>query len=177
MYSRIKLAGHPLHPMLVSYPIALYSLALVAYIVYAISSNTFWFQLGVVATAGGVTMAVLAALPGFLDWAFGVPARSVAKDHGLRHLLLNVSALVLFIITGIINLPQWAAANPEKTWGIVLPLVGVVCTVVAGYYGWTMIQNDHVGVALSPEQARLEPERAPASEDMTQLPGGLPAAQ
>jgi hypothetical protein len=29
-------------------------------------------------------------------------------------------------------------------------------TVAAGYFGWTMIQNDHVGVALTPEQERLE---------------------
>lgn len=177
MYSRIKLVGHPLHPMLISYPIALYSLALVAYIIYAISNSTFWFQVGVVATAGGVAMAALAALPGFLDWALGVPVRTAAKAHGLWHLVLNVTALALFILTGIINLPQWAAATPEKLWGIVLPLVAVGCTVVAGYYGWTMIQNDHVGVALSPEQARLEPEPPPAGEDMTRFPGGLPAAQ
>jgi hypothetical protein len=51
--------------------------------------------------------------------------------------------------------------------GIILALLSVLCTVGAGYFGWTMIQTDHVGVELTPEQERLE--RGGTSE----LPGRL----
>jgi hypothetical protein len=40
---------------------------------------------------------------------------------------------------------------------VILPLVGVLVTVGAGFYGWTLIQYHHVGVELTPEQSRLEP--------------------
>ena len=38
--------------------------------------------------------------------------------------------------------------------GIALSLVGVLCTVGAGFFGWTLIQTDHLGVELSPDQTR-----------------------
>jgi hypothetical protein len=70
-------------------------------------------------------------------------------------MLLHVPALVLFIINAIVHTGDWK--NPTGTGsGIILALLGVLCTVAAGSFGWTMIQNDHVGVALTSEQERLE---------------------
>src|SRR6185436_4006263 len=74
MYSKAKVLGHPVHPMLVSFPIAFYTATLIAYGVYAATDNRFWFQLGVVANFAGVVTALAAAIPGFIDWAFGIPA-------------------------------------------------------------------------------------------------------
>jgi uncharacterized membrane protein len=161
--------------MIIAYPIALYTLALVAYVIYAIGGIPFWFQVGTVAGVGGALMAIVAAVPGFLDWALGVPSTSPAKAHGLRHMLLNVTALVLFIINDIVNVPQWLSPTPDKLWGVVFAFFGVVCTVAAGFFGWIMIQDDHVGVALSPEQARLErplAPRAPGESEPWRQPGG-----
>jgi uncharacterized membrane protein len=156
MYSKVKIMGHPIHPMLVSYPIALYTSTLVAYIIYGVHKDAFFFKAAVAANIAGIIMAALTALPGFIDWAVGVPSGSPAKAHGLTHMLLNVSALVIFIINAIIHTGNWK--NPSGTAsGIILALIGVLLTVGAGYFGWTMIQNDHVGVALTPEQERLEP--------------------
>jgi hypothetical protein len=69
-------------------------------------------------------------------------------------MLLNVIALVLFIINAAVYASQWYAGHPDRGWGIALSLVGVLCTVGAGFFGWTLIQTDHVGVELSPEQTR-----------------------
>jgi uncharacterized membrane protein len=156
MYSKVKLFGHPIHPMLVAYPIALYTATLVAFIIAAARGDTFWFRVAVVANIGGVIMAVVTALPGFIDWALGIPTDSPAKNHGVRHMLLNVIALVLFIINAVVHASQWYTVHPDQAWGLVLSVVGVLCTVAAGFFGWTMIQTDHVGIELSPEQARLE---------------------
>jgi uncharacterized membrane protein len=148
MYSRVKILGHPIHPMLVAYPIAFYTGTLVAFLIYAAGKDLFWFKVAVVANVAGVVMAAAAALPGFIDWAIGIPSGTPAKSHGLTHMLLNVSALVLFLISAVIHVGQWKSSHPDKAAGIVLALLGVLCTVGAGYYGWTMIQTDHVGVAM-----------------------------
>jgi uncharacterized membrane protein len=155
MYSKIKILGHPIHPMLVAYPIALYTSTLVAYIIYAAHNDPFYFKAAVAANIAGIVMAAVAALPGFIDWAVGVPSGSPAKSHGLTHMLLNVGALVIFIINAIVHTGNWM--NPSGTAsGIILALIGVLLTVGAGYFGWTMIQNDHVGVRLLAEQEQLE---------------------
>jgi hypothetical protein len=70
-------------------------------------------------------------------------------------MLLNVTALVLFIINAIIHTGDWTSPSGEAS-GIILALLGVLCTVGAGYFGWTMIQTDHVGVQLTPEQERMD---------------------
>ncbi|HEU5330900.1 MAG: DUF2231 domain-containing protein [Thermomicrobiales bacterium] len=156
MYSKVKLFGHPIHPMLVAYPIAFYTATLVAYLIYQFGGQPqFWFRVAIAANIAGVVMAVLAALPGFIDWAMGIPGDTEAKQVGLRHMLLNVVALVLFIVLAVLNTGKWDATTPGALAGIVLALVGVLLTIAAGAHGWTLIQTHHVGVepGTTPEQS------------------------
>src|SRR5215213_6579316 len=147
MHSKVKLFGHPIHPMLVAYPIAFYTATLVAYLIYQFGGqDQFWFRVAIVAAIAGVAMAVVAALPGFIDWAMGIPGETEAKNVGLRHMILNVVALVLFIVLAILNTGEWDATTPSAAAGIILSLVGVLLTVSAGAHGWTLIQTHHVGI-------------------------------
>jgi uncharacterized membrane protein len=157
MYSKIKLLGHPIHPMLVAFPIAFYTAALRGFIAYAVWGDPFWFQLGLAANIAGVVTALLAAVPGFLDWLLGIPSKHRAKQTGLVHMVLNVSALVLFAINAWLLWDQWTVAVPDLRWAIWLSLLGVALTVGAGYYGYTLIQKHHVGVDLTPDQQQYEP--------------------
>ena len=95
MYSKVKIAGHPVHPMLIAFPVAFYTAALVCYIVYNNNDNPFWFKVALVANVAGVAMAALAAIPGFIDWLF-IPPDSSAKKTGLFHMVCNVLALVCY---------------------------------------------------------------------------------
>ncbi len=158
MYSRVKLFGHPIHPMVVAYPIAFYTATLVAYALYQFGGRSaFWYDVGIAANLAGVVKAVVAALPGFIDWAMGIPGDTEAKTVGLRHMLLNVGALVLFIVDYVLTYANWhAASRPGAGLPLVLALVGVLLTVAAGAHGWTLIQTHHVGV----EGAGAEPDSA-----------------
>lgn len=80
MYSKIKIFGHPIHPMLVAYPIAFYTATLVCYIVYNSNQNVFWFKVAYAANLAGIIMAVVAALPGFIDWLY-IPSNTAAKKR------------------------------------------------------------------------------------------------
>jgi uncharacterized membrane protein len=164
MYSKAKIAGHPIHPMLVAFPVAFYTSTLVAYAVYGASDNPFWFRVGFVANVAGVVMALLAAVPGFIDWAMGIPSHSKAKSVGLTHMLLNVGALVLFAINALLQSRQWELAAPDSTVATLLALIGVGLTLAAGFFGWALVQTHHVGVDLSGEQQREEPRPVPPLE-------------
>jgi uncharacterized membrane protein len=157
MYSKLKLFGHPIHPMLIAFPVALYTAAFVAFLIFQIGGDPFWFRVGLTANVGGVVMAVIIALFGFLDWAIGIPGGTAAKGDGLKHMALNVIALVLFVINLVVYLGQWVVPPSSALLGVILSLIGVLVTVGAGFYGWTLIQFHHVGVELTLEQGRLEP--------------------
>jgi uncharacterized membrane protein len=172
MYSKAKIAGHPIHPMLVAFPIAFYTATLVGFAAYALTGNPFWFRIGVVANIAGVGTALLAAVPGFIDWAFGVPTGSPAKTTGMIHMLVQVGALVVFAINAVLQWPKWDVVSPTVGASIVLPLLGVTLTMIGGALGWKLIGTHHVGVELTPEQERLEP-RANAREH--RIPARVPS--
>lgn len=150
MYSKIKIAGHPVHPMLIPFPVAFYTATLAAFITYAVNADPFWFRVAYAANAAGVVMALVAAIPGFLDWALGIPSETHAKRDGLKHMGLNVTALALFAINLWLNSGQWNAVTPITRFAIILPLFGLISTIAAGYLGWTLVQKHHVGVQITP---------------------------
>jgi uncharacterized membrane protein len=154
MYSRIKIAGHPVHPMLIAYPVAFYTATLVCYIAYNSNYNVFWFKVAYVANLAGIVMAALAALPGFIDW-LNIPADSRAKKTGLFHMLCNVAALVLYAACFFTLKDKWDDANPDIGPAIPLTALGFLITLVAGFLGWSLVQKHHVGVdELTQDQKR-----------------------
>jgi len=158
MYSKAKIGGHPIHPMIVGFPIVFYTLTFVGFAMYRFwSQDLFWYQLGYFSAFGGVITAVLAAIPGAIDWAFGIPKTSAAKTRGAWHALLNVGALLLFASVAYRVRGTWNLPIEEFTGVLSLSLAGLVLTMVAGFHGWELIATHKVGVSMTPEQIRLEP--------------------
>jgi uncharacterized membrane protein len=160
MYSKVKVFGHPVHPMLVSYPIAFYTATVVAWLLFVTRGGYAFVDIAIAANVAGVVMAVVAAVPGFIDWSTGVPNDSPARRHGAIHMALNVTALVLMAINAALHLDRWSETiHPHSLSGFALSLVAVGCTIAAGFFGWIMVQDDHVGVVFSAEETRrLKPD-------------------
>jgi uncharacterized membrane protein len=79
---------------------------------------------------------------------------------------LNVTALVVFFVNAVIYENRANEMFQPAGTGITLSAIGVLLTLPAGFLGWTMVQNHHVGVNLSAEQERLEPALpGPAPDD------------
>jgi uncharacterized membrane protein len=162
MYSKVTILGHPVHPMLVAYPIAFNTATLIGFIIDGVNPDLFWLKLTIAANAAAVVMAIVAAVPGFIDWATGIPSGTPAKLTGRIHMGLNVGALVLFILSFIAYYRYWnGPADVGVTTGIVLSAIGVALTITAGFQGWALIQKHHVGVHLTPAQQQLEREAQP----------------
>lgn len=156
MYSKVTIAGHPVHPMLIGYPVACYTGTLVGFAVYAANGNQFWLNLAIALNVVGVGGALLAALPGFADWAFGIPRGSAAKNVGLAHAGLNVAALALFAVNLGTYASHWNGPATGATRGLALTAAGLACTLAAGFLGWMLVQNYHIGIRLTPTQERDE---------------------
>jgi len=154
MYTKARIAGHPIHPMLIAFPVALYVATVVALIAHIGTHDPFFYRVALYANIGGVVMALVAAVPGFIDLVTAVPARSRARVTGIRHAAFNVLALVLFAISafmlyrnaGSTLVPEVGKYGLDTTAPLLLSLLGVASTLVAGWLGWAMVQTHHVGV-------------------------------
>jgi uncharacterized membrane protein len=157
VYSKVKIAGHPVHPMLVCYPVACYTGTLAAFVVYAASGQEFWLNMAIALNVAGLVTAAIAMFPGIVDWALGIPFDSAAKKFGLIHAGFNVTAFGLFVGVLAAYGHDWNGPAASPALGIVLSAGGVGATVAAGFFGWMLVQDYHVGVRLAPEQELVEP--------------------
>jgi uncharacterized membrane protein len=181
MYSRANVARHPIHPMLVAFPVTFYTTTLIGFVAYALSGNPFWWQVGLWSNGAGVLTAVLAGIPGFVDWFVGIPRKARARRIGLKHMALNLSALALFATNLLVQRNLWWVGRssplvpnslaghslaraiehtvlPHAGLAIALSGLGFLLTMAAGFLGWTLVQTHHVGIELTDEQRRLEAE-------------------
>src|SRR5512142_1867083 len=93
-----SIARHPVHPILVTLPIGLWVFSLVADLVFLAGwGNPIWKVVAWYAIGGGIAGAVLAAIPGFIDFR-SITERRVRKV-GLAHLTLNLIASGLFALS------------------------------------------------------------------------------
>src|SRR5581483_2779965 len=124
MYSRVKLFGRPIHPMLVGFPLALYWAALLSFIFYAKTADFFWVRCGVAANLAALVMGALAGLSGFLDWILGVPSDTSARDTATWHFWLNLAAYLVFAFNGWIGSQLWGSAFAvDPTFPIILAAI------------------------------------------------------
>lgn len=115
---------------------------------FNLSTRPFWFKFAVAANVSAVGFALVAALPGFVDWAFGIPGGTEAKRIGLMHMGLNIAALALFAVNLAIHVHHWADPTPGgQTSDIVLSALGIGVTLAAGFLGWALVQDHGVGVS------------------------------
>ena len=147
MYSKAKIAGHPIHPMLVAFPIAFYVSTVVSLVVFGGTGNPFWFHVAFVAATAAVVMGLGAAVPGLVDLV-SLPPRSRARSTGIQHAGLNIFTLIAFAIIAVVLGSDWynGANVYHFGWPLVLGLFGLAALCIAGTLGWKLVQTHHVGV-------------------------------
>lgn len=156
MYSKVKILGQAVHPMLVSFPIVFYTAAFACFCLFQNTTTPFWYRVAFIANFAGVVTAVLAALPGSIDLFLGVPKETEARKRGYLHAALNVVSLILFAINLYLIWGTFNAQVIPNSINAVITGIGFGLTVVAAYHGHTLVAKDHVGVDLTPEQERME---------------------
>ncbi len=84
MQHKLKPGGHPIHPMLVNYPLGLLTITPIFDIVHWITGNGYWSTVAFWMIAAGTLGGLLAAVTGTIDWV-AIPAGTRAKTVGLVH--------------------------------------------------------------------------------------------
>lgn len=142
--SRVAISGHPVHPMLVGFPVTLLGLALpVADIGFLISQDSFWARGAFYVLIAGLVTALLAAGVGMVDF-MGI-RRARAHREGWYHLLANLGVLGLAFVNLLARIgDREAGAVPA---GIILSLVTAGLIVFSGWNGGELIYRHKVGVS------------------------------
>jgi uncharacterized membrane protein len=142
METKLRVLGHPLHPMLIVFPLGLLATAVIFDIIYLASNESIWTQVAYYMIGAGIVGGLVAALPGLVDW-LAVPRGTRAKRIGLLHGIGNVVVVVLFILSWLMR--RGSVAAPPRT-AIILGLLGVVLALVTGWLGGELVDRLGIGV-------------------------------
>ena len=142
MDSRAKFLGHPIHQMLIVFPLGLLATGVIFDIIYLITDNPTMATVAFWMIAAGIVGGILAMPFGWIDW-FAIPSGTRAKSVGLRHGLGNGVVLLLFIISWFLRRDQ---PEDPATWAIVLSVAGAAISLVTAWLGGELVGRLSVGV-------------------------------
>jgi uncharacterized membrane protein len=142
-HSTAQLAGHPIHPMVIGFPIACFVLTLVSDLTFYANSNEFWAAASLWLLGIGLITAALAAGTGLIE-VFG--------DKRVRRLSDTRVHAISIAIALLISLYNWYerfehGSSAVVPTGLVLSVIVVLVLLVAGWKGGEMVFRHRVGVA------------------------------
>lgn len=143
MESRVKLLGHPVHPMLVVFPLGLFATAVVFDILHLAFNNRLLPTASFYMIAAGVVGGLLAALFGFIDWS-GLPNNSRAKNIGLWHGLGNFVITLLFAGSWLLRRDN-VDFVPDGL-ALILSFAGAAMALITAWIGGELVYRLGVGV-------------------------------
>src|SRR5215471_2378331 len=147
MSSRASFKGHPIHPMLIPFPIGLLVFSLVADLIYLWRGNPVWeHYIAFYTLLAGIIGALAAAIPGLIDWATLTDRAAVKVANW--HARLNITAVVIFIVSFLLRTSSgrsWITSVP--TLPIILTIIAVVLMAIAGWLGGELVFKHHVAVS------------------------------
>jgi uncharacterized membrane protein len=145
--SHASILGHPIHVMLVPFPIACFVGTLVTDIAYWRSANMMWANMSAWLLAVGLVIAVFAVIAGLIDFlaSRGVRSLRAAWIHGIG----NVVVILVAIANSFIHSRD--AYTSVVPTGLALSALTVLLLLVTGWNGWTMVYRH--GVAVGTERA------------------------
>ena len=143
MRSKANFQGHPIHPILIAFPIGFAFGALGFDVAGRLGNWPSVWSTGGYLSAAAVISGLVAAIPGLIDYFTVVPPGSSAKKRATYHMLVNVCSLVL--IAG-----GWIFRNGQSlwpaNWTIVLEAGGICFMTVGGWLGGTLVYRNQIGV-------------------------------
>jgi uncharacterized membrane protein len=143
-HSTAKVAGHPLHPMIIPFPIAFLVSTFVTDLVYLRTGSPGWATASMWLLGAGISMALLAAVLGFTDFLGERRIRSL-RDAWL-HMLGNLVAVAVAAVNFYLR-ATGGAADAIAPAGVVLSGAVVLLLLFNGWMGWQLVYRHRVGIA------------------------------
>jgi uncharacterized membrane protein len=142
MHARAKLLGHPIHPMLIVFPLGLLATSLIFDIAWLATGTGRWADIAFWMITAGIIGGLLAAVFGLIDF-LGIPRGTRARKIGILHGLVNFGVMVVFILGWILRSTQ--PAQPPDV-AILLSAGGVALALLGGWLGGELVDRLGVGV-------------------------------
>jgi uncharacterized membrane protein len=145
MRTPASIAGHPIHAMLIVFPVGLLIFSLICDLVSLKSADpATWALVALYTMVGGFIGALFAAVPGLIDLLSLTDPR--IKKIAITHMAINLTAVALYAV----NIWLRLNGNPNTGAPLLLSIAAIGLLAVSGWLGGEMVHVHGVGVAREP---------------------------
>jgi uncharacterized membrane protein len=144
MRTPASIAGHPIHPMLITFPVGLFIFSLICDVVSTQSAEpATWALVAFYTMVGGLVGALAAAIPGLID-LLSLQDPAIRKT-AITHMSINLVVVALYAIN------IWLRMKSGTNVGtpLVLSVIAVAMLAVSGWLGGKMVHLAGVGVDVA----------------------------
>ena len=145
MESKAKLFGHPIHQMLIVFPLGLLATALVFDVISLFTGTGYWSEIAFWMIVAGLVGGLLAAPFGLIDW-LAIPSHTRAKRIGALHGGGNLVVVVLYGVSALLRVDSPATPG---TVALTTAFLGGGLALVTGWLGGELV--DRLSVGVDPE--------------------------
>ena len=143
MESRLKLLGHPIHPMLIVFPLGLLATAVIFDVLYVATRNADLATFSFWALIAGIVGGLLAAVFGLLDW-MAIPKDTRARRVGAIHGVGNVVVVGLFALS---LFTRWSTpAYLPDILPLIFAVLGAALALFTAWLGGELVYRLRVAV-------------------------------
>ena len=148
MESRLKLFGHPIHTMVVGFPIGLYTTALACDALYLVLNDAFWFRMAYWAIVFGLVTHLAAIATGLPDFLAIMRERNLARRPATSHVIFGVSLLVVQVLNIAVRNAGDLPAGGSIAMPLIVNIIAVTLTSVQGWYGGELVYRHLIGIEV-----------------------------
>ena len=141
MRSRAHYKGHPLHPALIPFPFAFLTGAFAFDLLAWLLARPAWWTTGGHLAAAGIVTALVAAVPGIIDYIYTVPPNSTGKQRAKRHMIVNLSAV------GLMAAAWWVRpADAPALAVLAVELIAAGLLAAGGWMGGVLVSRNQISI-------------------------------
>jgi len=142
MQSRARLLSHPIHQILIVFPLGLLTTSIVFDIIGLVTLGSQWTYIATYMVGAGVIGGIAAAIAGLIDYR-AIPRNTRARSVGAAHGLASVTVLLLFGVSALLRVE---APSTISFPALAFSLAGAGCAAVAGWLGGELVTRMGLGV-------------------------------
>jgi nitrite reductase/ring-hydroxylating ferredoxin subunit/uncharacterized membrane protein len=143
MRSAAHFKGHPIHPSLIPFPFAFLWGAFAFDIGGCLLRRPNFWTTGQHLAIAGIAAALVAAIPGFIDYFRAVPPESSGRERATKHMLLNLATVTVFAIAAFLRRGD---LDGPSTAVLLLEAAGALMLTIAAWHGGVLVSRNQISV-------------------------------
>ncbi|HEX2960921.1 MAG TPA: DUF2231 domain-containing protein [Ignavibacteriales bacterium] len=140
-----KFLGHPIHMMLIHFPVGLLPFSVIFDLMAVIYKNSSFAMTGLYMLTTGLWLGAGAAVFGMIDFIRIPERKERARSKGVIHMILNMIWMSVFAVIWGLRVKGYPAVSNESTAELIMSALSVLMMLVSNHFGGEMVLKEGIG--------------------------------